>query len=167
MIGRQAFDGCPIAELNLPEGLLYVGWCAFNSTGITSVTLPQSLKWLAYNGYNNRYNNREGSYCIIKGDGINSITVAEGFSPRVFCSGNLYDIPDEVSMLDVVKGSYNTANLLLRKEMDTIKLVTTVASLDDEVEPDGVDFVSDLVDAGVPEEEAINFAAQYNAYTRR
>ena len=52
-IGRYCFMGAGnLKEINLPEGLLWIGCNAFSKSGLTSVTLPKSLRVIGYSGSN-------------------------------------------------------------------------------------------------------------------
>ena len=107
-IGYNAFYDCALTSVNLPEGLEYIEAGAFDANTITSVSLPKSLKWIECNG----------SMTIIRGNNINTITIAEGCSPKVINSEECMD------GRDIIKGASIDNSVKLQKQLAEWKLTS-------------------------------------------
>ena len=112
-VGAHAFDGCEsLSRCTLNEGLASLGEYAFGASGITSMSLPESLEAI-------------GDGCFINCDKLSSLTLAGTFArlpklafyncsslPSVFIPDNVMEIGDEAfahcSKLASVAGYSNT-----------------------------------------------------------
>ena len=112
-IGRHAFGSdeseCLLTSVELPEGLEFIGGCAFRSNAITSVSLPKSLKWVT-RPYSDCY-----YYDIISGNNISTITIAEGCAPKAIGG-------KEGDGRDIIKGASIDKSLKLQKQLAALKL---------------------------------------------
>ena len=121
-IGEKAFFRCPLESVNLPEGLELLGYMAFRSDKIVSVSIPKSLKWIVsyldypYYEYTS----------IISGNNIADITIAEGCSPKVLdvavtlghSSGNSKGLDGR----DLIEGASIGKSIKLQKLLASWKL---------------------------------------------
>ena len=109
-------------SVNLPEGLELLGYMAFRSDKIVSVSIPKSLKWIVsyldypYYEYTS----------IISGNNIADITIAEGCSPKVLdvavtlghSSGNSKGLDGR----DLIEGTSIGKSIKLQKLLASWKL---------------------------------------------
>lgn len=143
-----AFYGCPIASVDLPEGLEFLGSCAFKSKAITSVSLPKSLKWVGIE--------------LILGDSIASITVADGFAPKVLSSGNKEDISKGKDGRDIINGATINKTIKLQKYLASIKLEACAATFNDgNFTDEGKLLYADLLRYGFSEGDAESICREY------
>ena len=115
--GKWTFRGCPLAALDFPEGLEFIGYKAFYTPiASTSLSLPKSLKWVCLD---NAYRDGTTDYPTIYGDNINAITIAEGCAPKVIFRG---ENKDSLDARDIIKGASIDKSLKLQKQLAALKL---------------------------------------------
>ena len=122
-IGNNAFSGCEnLKEIELPEGIESIGANAFSGTGITSLTIPASLK----SGYASAGMIAVGAYSIAEGSNIKEVTFAEGTKKipyRIFfnCSTlEKVNLPDSVELIgrEAFAGCENLSDIIYNKDSD-------------------------------------------------
>lgn len=80
-IGQSAFGSCTmLKQITLPDTLTTIGWRAFESSGLTSLTIPVNVTSL-------------GDSFITDCSALTSLYVAEGNPTYEMVDGLLYDIP--------------------------------------------------------------------------
>ena len=80
-IGQSAFGSCTmLKQITLPDTLTTIGWRAFESSGLTSLTIPVNVTSL-------------GDSFITDCSALTSLYVAEGNPTYEMEDGLLYDIP--------------------------------------------------------------------------
>ena len=122
-IGNNAFSGCEnLKEIELPEGIESIGANAFSGTGITSLTIPASLK----SGYASAGMIAIGAYSIAEDSNIKEVTFAEGtkkIPDRIFfnCSTlEKVNLPDSVELIgkEAFAGCGNLSDIVYNKNSD-------------------------------------------------
>lgn len=80
-IGQSAFGSCTmLKQITLPDTLTTIGWRAFESSGLTSLTIPVNVTSL-------------GDSFITDCSALTSLSIAEGNPTYEMVDGLLYDIP--------------------------------------------------------------------------
>lgn len=80
-IGQSAFGSCTmLKQITLPDTLTTIGWRAFESSGLTSLTIPVNVTSL-------------GDSFISGCSALTSLSIAEGNPTYEMVDGLLYDIP--------------------------------------------------------------------------
>ena len=122
-IENNAFSGCEsLKEIELPEGIETIGALAFSGTGITSLTIPASLK----SGYDSAGIIAMGAYSIAEDSNIKEVTFAEGtkkIPDRIFfnCSTlEKVNLPDSVELIGngAFAGCENLSDIVYNKDSD-------------------------------------------------
>ena len=122
-IGNNAFSGCEnLKEIELPEGIESIGANAFSGTGITSLTIPASLK----SGYASAGMIAMGAYSMAEDSNIKEVTFAEGtkkIPDRIFfnCSTlEKVNLPDSVELIgrEAFAGCENLSDIIYNKDSD-------------------------------------------------
>ena len=122
-IGNNAFSGCEnLKEIELPEGIESIGANAFSGTGITSLTIPASLK----SGYASAGMIAMGAYSMVEDSNIKEVTFAEGtkkIPDKIFfnCSTlEKVNLPDSVELIgrEAFAGCENLSDIIYNKDSD-------------------------------------------------
>ena len=113
-IGDNTFeDVTNLKEINLPEGLLWIGCSAFSESGLTSVTLPKSLRVIGYSGSN--YDSGAFYYC----DSLEEINIPDGIE----LSGQyMWNKGDEEPLSVCFSGEKIKSSLALQKLLKEHKI---------------------------------------------
>ena len=113
-IGNNTFeDVTNLKEINLPEGLLWIGCHAFSKSGLTSVTLPKSLRVIGYSGSN--YDSGAFYYC----DSLEEINIPDGIE----LSGQyMWNKGDEKPLSECFSGEKIKSSLALQKLLKEHKI---------------------------------------------
>ena len=102
-----------LKEINLPEGLLWIGCNAFSKSGLTSVTLPKSLRVIGYSGSN--YDSGAFYYC----DSLEEINIPDGIE----LSGQyMWNKGDEKPLSECFSGEKIKSSLALQKLLKEHKI---------------------------------------------
>lgn len=162
-IGMCAFRECSLSSVELPEGLEYLGKEAFKSDAITSISLPKTLKWIEiYNGRGNDYGYGEHGPAI-KGDNIASITLAEGFAPKIL---DLFKEKQPRDGRDLIQGASISKSIKLQKQLASIKLESCLTNRDEgyacNLTDEGKILYADLLSYGFSEKDAKSVCSQFH-----
>ncbi|MEE3314172.1 MAG: leucine-rich repeat domain-containing protein [Treponema sp.] len=113
-IGDECFEGAKnLKEINLPEGLLWIGCNAFSKSGLTSVTLPKSLRVIGYSGSN------VGSGAFYGCDSLEEINIPDGIE----LSGQyMWNKGDEKPLSECFSGEKIESSLALQKLLKEHKI---------------------------------------------
>ena len=113
-IGYRAFENVTnLKEINLPEGLLWIGCNAFSKSGLTSVTLPKSLRVIGYSGSN------YGSGAFDDCDSLEEINIPDGIE----LSGQyMWNKGDEKPLSECFSGEKIESSLALQKLLKEHKI---------------------------------------------
>lgn len=116
-LAPSAFTSChKLAVCNLPEGLEYIGYHAFDCTALTSVSLPKSLKYIEY-------------FPFYECNNLTEINIPEGFNAAFYST---YGDDAEMALTAFFRGDGIDKSLALQKLVKETKIKVVKEDLDTE-----------------------------------
>lgn len=113
VICSYAFAYCNLSEIEIPEGVKYIGIDAFNGTGLNSLSVPASVKYIGFNYNTSLYGLKEITvdennevYSSSEGVLYNKNKTEIIWIP--YCKSGTLTIPEGVTNVGDIRGEYIT-----------------------------------------------------------